>query len=78
MKHNWVITIGREYCSGGAATGKALSEILGIGYYDKEIVDEAADIAKMDVRTAEKLDEKPVKIALQQLADNEFSGEKRD
>ncbi len=60
MKHNWVITIGREYCSGGAATGKALSEILGIGYYDKEIVDEAADIAKMDVRTAEKLDEKPV------------------
>ena len=26
----------------------------------------------------EKLDEKPVKIALQQLADNEFSGEKRD
>lgn len=60
MKNKWVITIGREYCSGGAVTGKAVSEILGIGYYDKAIVDEAAEIVKMDVHAAEKLDEKPV------------------
>ena len=60
MKHNWVITIGREYCSGGAATGHAVAEKLGIAYYDKSIVDESAQIAKVDSYTAAKLDEKPV------------------
>ena len=60
MKHNWVITIGREYCSGGAATGIAVAEALGIAYYDKNIVDEAADLGKIDVNTAWKHDEKPV------------------
>lgn len=60
MKHKWVITIGREYCSGGAATGRAVADALGIAYYDKSIVDEAADLAKIDTYTAQKLDEKPV------------------
>ena len=60
MKHKWVITIGREYCSGGAATGRAVAEALGIAYYDKSIVDEAANLAKVDSYTASKLDEKPV------------------
>ncbi len=60
MKRKWVITIGREYCSGGAATGRAVAEALGISYYDKSIVDEAADLAKIDTYTASKLDEKPV------------------
>ena len=60
MKHKWVITIGREYCSGGAATGRAVAEALGIAYYDRSIVDEAADLAKIDAYTASKLDEKPV------------------
>ena len=60
MKHKWVITIGREYCSGGGATGLAVSEALGISYYDKNLVDEAADLARIDVNTAWKHDEKPV------------------
>ena len=63
MNHKWVITIGREYCSGGAATGLAVAEALGIAYYDKNIVDEAADLAKIDVDTAWKHDEMPVNYA---------------
>lgn len=33
-----VVTIGRQYGSGGAETGKRLAEELGIGFYDKNIL----------------------------------------
>lgn len=33
-----VITIGRQYGSGGAETGKRLADELGIGFYDKNIL----------------------------------------
>lgn len=37
---NRVITIGREFGSGGRELGKRLSELLGFAYYDKEIIEE--------------------------------------
>ena len=37
---NKIITIGREFGSGGREIGKRLSDLLGIAYYDKEIVEE--------------------------------------
>jgi cytidylate kinase len=39
---NKIITIGREFGSGGRELGKRLSDHLGIAYYDKEIIDEIA------------------------------------
>lgn len=39
---NHVITIGREFGSGGRELGKRLSELLGYAYYDKEIIEEIA------------------------------------
>lgn len=39
---NQIITIGREFGSGGRELGKRLADILGIAYYDKEIVEEIA------------------------------------
>lgn len=39
---NKIITIGREFGSGGRELGKRLSDLLGIAYYDKEIVTEIA------------------------------------
>ena len=38
----FVICLGREYGSGGHNIGKALSKMLGIEYYDKKLLDEAA------------------------------------
>ncbi len=43
MNQNIVITINREYGSGGKAIGEMLSEDLGIHYYDKEILKLASD-----------------------------------
>ncbi len=37
-----IITIGREYGSGGREIGKRLSELLNIPYYDKEIISVAS------------------------------------
>lgn len=37
-----IITIGREFGSGGRELGKRLSDHLGLAYYDKEIVEEIA------------------------------------
>lgn len=39
---NRIITIGREFGSGGRELGRRLSEELGIAYYDQEIVTEIA------------------------------------
>ena len=35
---NKIITIGREFGSGGREFGRRLAEELGIEYYDKEII----------------------------------------
>lgn len=37
---NRIITIGREFGSGGRELGKRLADHLGIAYYDKEIIEE--------------------------------------
>ncbi len=42
MKNPLIITIGREYGSGGRQIGQALAKRLGISYYDKEIINLAA------------------------------------
>lgn len=39
---NFVIVIGRQYGAGGRKLGKLLAEKLNIGYYDKELLAEAA------------------------------------
>lgn len=47
MSMNRIITIGREFGSGGRELGRRLSEALGIAYYDQEIVSEIARRTEM-------------------------------
>ena len=39
MNNNYIITIGREYGSGGHEIGEKLAKALDIKCYDKEIID---------------------------------------
>lgn len=48
MNSNLVITIGRSFGSGGREIGKALAAELGMKYYDKEILAEAAKECGLD------------------------------
>ncbi|MDO5560345.1 MAG: cytidylate kinase-like family protein [Oscillospiraceae bacterium] len=52
-----VITIGREYASGGRLIGKIVSEALGIPLYNKEILHMAADRLDMSAEDIKYADE---------------------
>lgn len=54
---NYVITIGRQFGSGGREIGKLVAERLGIAYYDKELLCEAAKKAGVSPEFFEKSDE---------------------
>lgn len=43
MSGNYIITIGREYGSGGLEIGQKLAEKLGIKCYDKELINLVAE-----------------------------------
>lgn len=45
---NRIITIGREFGSGGRELGKRLADHLGIAYYDREILEELSRRTKLD------------------------------
>lgn len=55
---NYVITIGRQFGSGGRELGRMLASRLGIAYYDKELLFEAAKEAGVSPEVFERCDEK--------------------
>ena len=59
-----IITIGREYGSGGLAIAEELAKRLGLKFYDHNILDEIALEKGVDPETLRKYDEKPHKLFL--------------
>lgn len=59
MATSSVITIGRQFGSGGRYVGRLLAERLGIPYYDKELLAEAAKDSGICEEIIEDHDEKP-------------------
>lgn len=51
-----IITISREFGSGGREVGKRLADVLGYAYYDREIETEIAERMHMDVEAIKKID----------------------
>lgn len=68
MYKNTVITIGRQYGSGGREIGKKVSEILGISYYDDELISLAAKSSGINSETLSDVDEKATNSLLYTLA----------
>lgn len=58
MSNNYIITIGREYGSGGLEIGQKLAEKLGIKCYDKELINLVAEKKGFKKEILEKADEK--------------------
>jgi hypothetical protein len=56
-----IITIGRQLGSGGREIGKKLAEVLGIAYYDKEIIELTAKESGLSQRLFEEADERTQK-----------------
>lgn len=62
MKQIKVITIGREFCSGGADIGHLIADHFGIPCYNKTILDKSAEELQFDKALVEKYDERPHSI----------------
>lgn len=54
-----MITISREFGSGGRELGKRLAELLGCAYLDKEIIAAIAKEDSLDEKYVEKMMDKP-------------------
>ena len=61
MKNNYVVTITRQFGSLGRPIAHQLSEKLGIEYYDRDIVDQAAQKLKLPVSVVDQEEEKAAK-----------------
>lgn len=58
MKNVKVITIGRQFCSGGADIGHLIADHFGIPCYNKTILDKSAEELHFDKALVEKYDER--------------------
>ena len=63
-----IVTIGRQYGSGGREIGRKLAERLQIPFYDKELIEMAAEEGGMSPKAFERADEKPTNSLLYTLA----------
>jgi len=54
-----IITIGRQFGSGGSEVGRKVAEQLHIPYYDKNIIDHVADKLGFSPQYVKKVEEKP-------------------
>lgn len=68
MEKKIIITIGRQFGSGGRTIGKKLAEKLGIAYYDKELINLASKESGICGEFFEKADEKTSGSLLKALA----------
>lgn len=62
-----IITIGRQFGSNGRELGRVLANKLGIPFYDKEILNEAAKNSGLSEQILQNFDEKPTKSFLYSL-----------
>lgn len=72
-KTNTIITIGRQFGSGGREIGKKLAEELEIDFYDQEMLDRAAKESRLCKEIFESHDEKPTNSFLYSLVMDTYS-----
>lgn len=68
-----IVTIGREFGSGGHQIGKILAKDLGIPFYDKELLERAAKDSGLCKEIFENQDEKPTSSFLYSLVMDTYS-----
>ena len=61
-ENTWVVAIGRQFGCGGREIGRRVAELLGIAYYDKELLHEAAQSSGMSAEVFEAADERTPKF----------------
>lgn len=70
---NTIITIGRQFGSGGREIGKEVARVLNIPYYDKELISRAAKESGFCEEIIESNDERPTSSFLYNLVMDTYS-----
>lgn len=70
---NLIITIGRQFGSGGRDVGEAVAKALDIPFYDKELVEIAAQKSNIHKEAVENIDEKATSSFLYSLAAGNYT-----
>lgn len=73
MKTNTIITIGRQFGSGGREAGKMLAEQLDIPFYDRELIAMASEKSGVSKALFELVDEKAANAFTQSFAVTAFT-----
>ncbi len=73
MAHKSIVTIGRQYGSGGREIGEKVAAALGIPFYDKELLGRAAKESGLCQELFENQDEKPTSSFLYSLVMDTYS-----
>lgn len=68
MANGVVITIGRQFGSGGRAIGRLVAEKLGVPFYDKELIKRIAQESGLSHEILDDYDEKPTNSFLYSLS----------
>ena len=68
MSNRTVITIGRQFGSGGRAIGRLVAEKLGIPFYDKDIIKRISKESGLSHEILDDYDEKPTNSFLYSLS----------
>ena len=71
-KTNYIITISRQFGSGGRLVGKKLAESLEIPFYDKELITMSAQQSGYSKEIFEKADERATNSLLYTLSMNSY------
>ncbi len=75
MKENLIITIGRQYASGGHEIARELAELMEIKSYDKELINVASKESGLSEEILHAYDEKPTNSFLYSLSLGAYSFE---
>ena len=74
MNNNLIITIGRQFGSGGREIGKRLSDLFGIAYYHKALINEASKSSGLSTEYFKKADERAPSALLNSFSINWLTG----
>ncbi len=67
-----VITVGRQFGSGGRDVGQKIAAALNIPYYDKELVEKAAEKSNMSSEAVKEIDERATNSLLYSIVTGGF------
>ena len=68
MEENLAVCIAREFGSGGREVGRLVAQEMGLAYYDRELLKEAAKKSGIVEEMFEKADERPTNSLLYSLS----------